>query len=158
MSVVMEHCGLFSHSSGNYFDFKKESIFNLIDRQYTSTAVKEMRKAGVDKAFMLCREYLNSRCSLNLVMKVLDKKVLMIMNSSDKKEIEEIVKMSTPKYLENGFVVTSKYYIPEEELLLLTVANKMGNLSGAAQERFVCLYNAFVRSRYEKNLEEDDEF
>lgn len=162
MSVVMEYCKTPYHEvGGNFFDFRQKCIFELIDKQYTSSTIKDFRKAGVEKAFKICREYLNSKCSMGLVMKVLDKKVLMIMNSSDKKEIEDILKMSTPQYLDNGFVVTSKYHIPEEELLLLMIANKMGTLSGAAQVRFVSLYNAFIKSRFEVDLEcleEDDEF
>ena len=160
MSVVVEISKpSFSNMKGNLFDVKKTYILELIDKQYTSAAIKDMRKAGVEKAFELCREYLNSHCSLTLVMKVLDKKLLMIMNSSDKREIEGILKLSTPQYLDNGFVVTSKYHILEEELLLLMVANKMGTLSGAAQERFVSLYNAFVQSRVGvEDMGEDDEF
>lgn len=160
MSVVVEMSKpSFASMSGNVFDSKKTYILELIDKQYTSSAIKDMRKAGVEKAFELCREYLKSRCSLILVMKVLDKKLLMIMNSTDKKEIEDILKLSTPQYLDNGFVVTSKYHIPEEELLLLMVANKMGALSGVAQERFVTLYNAFVRSRVGvDDMGEEDEF
>ena len=150
----------FVNMNENIFDVKKTYIFELIDKQYTSTAIKDMRKAGVEKVFELCREYLKSRCSLILVMRVLDKKLLMIMNSSSKKEVEDILKLSTPQYLDNGLVVTSKYHIPEEELLLLMVANKMGTLSGVAQERFICLYNAFVKSRYkiDEDMEEEDGF
>lgn len=160
MNLTMEYRRVpFGEVGGNFFDYKKNCIYELIDKQYTSTVIKDRRKAGVDKVFELCREYVKSGCSFRLVMKVLDKKLQMVMNSNNQREIEDILKLSTPQYLKNGFVVTSKYHIPEEELLLLMMANKMGNLKGVAKERFICLYNAFVKTGkpIEEVLEGEDE-
>lgn len=160
MNLTMEYRRVpFGEVGGNFFDYKKNCIHELIDKQYTSAVIKDWRKAGVDKVFELCREYVKSGCSFRLVMKVLDKKLQMVMNSNNQREIEDILKLSTPQYLKNGFAVTSKYHIPEEELLLLMMANKMGNLKGVAKDRFICLYKTFVQTgkSIEEVLEEEDE-
>lgn len=139
---------------GNFFDYKKAHIFSLIDEQYAPQTVKEIRKRGVEQIYDICKGFLIAKYPFRLVMKVLSKKTQMLLMAATEREVKEILKISTCQF-KGDFVITGKYHVPEEELLVWLEVSKRGQLIPQAQKRFVELYETFYLG--EDNIAEEDD-
>ena len=124
----------------NVWELKKEAVLEVIEKQYLPTRVKEAQRKAVDELFDFVRSAVLSGVPFNIIHRVADKKSLLLADAKTVEEVEEIMRLSVSHFEDNGLVVTGKYHIPEEELMLLGVASRMGKLTKRAQERFVYLY------------------
>lgn len=131
---------LFSENKGNMLSYRMKRILDLIDETSLPESIKKMQKEGVKKVFQIGVGYLHNGFHVLFVQKILNRKVGYILNAYSEREINEILKLST-SHQQQGLSVLSKYHVPEEELLLLVMASRLGKLSKAAQQRVVFLYN-----------------
>lgn len=152
---MVEEYSPFQGRTPNLWAAKSEEICELIDKSYIPTKLKIAKKSAIEQIFKTARGCMVSGFPFRLVMRASDKKAMHVMNARNIDEVEQVMKLSTSHIQPNGMVVTGKYHIPEEELILLGAASKMGPLSEQAQKRFVELHElCFSRVH---NEEEDDE-
>ena len=144
-----------ARATRNIWDVKKEGVLQVIETKCIPQKVKETQRKAVDELFAFAKGAVKSRVPLPLVNRIVDKKALFLAEAKSVEEVQEIMKLSVSHFGKQDLVVTGKYHIPEEELLLLGVVSKMGTLSEPAQKRFVELHElCFSRVCDE---EEDDE-
>lgn len=130
---------LFSENKGNMLSYRMNRILDIIDETNLPESVKKIQKEGVKKAFQIGVGYLHNGFHVLFVQKIINRKVGYILNAYSEREVNEILKLST-SHQQQGLSVLSKYHVPEEELLLLVVASRLGKLSKAAQQRVIFLY------------------
>ena len=127
-------------TSANIFDQKKESVLEVIEKNYRPPQIKEAQRQVVNELFDLYKSAAKCGVPLRVLLRIADKKALFLVDAKTMDEIEEIKKPSVSHFEKKGLIVTRKYHVPEEELMLLGVASRMGKLTIQAQERFVYLY------------------
>lgn len=101
--------------------------------------LKERRKQGIDKVFSMAVGYLLMGFTFPVVSTIALKKANLVLDAYSQKEIDAILKFSTSE--------KDAYYIPEEELLMLCVAKRHGQLTVAAQQRFLQLYEKCLKEK-----------
>ena len=127
-------------TNANIFDLKREDVLETIEKNYRPVQVKEAQRQAVNELFDFCKSAAKCGVSLRVLFRISAKKALFLTSAKTVDEVEEIKRPSVPHFEERGLIVTKKYHIPEEELMLLGIASRMGKLTMQAQERFVYLY------------------
>ncbi|MBR6630853.1 MAG: hypothetical protein IKK89_02760 [Alistipes sp.] len=134
----------------NIWDAKQLVIFKRIDDLYISQNLKASMKTGITNVLEMGISCMKARYSFRLVMKVVDEKCLRILNAKTEYEATRASVLSFPHFTDNGFVVTGRYHIPEEELLLLSAARRVGTLTIPAQRRFDELYQYHMSAKIDE--------
>lgn len=130
---------LFSENKGSLLSYRMKCILDLIDEANLPESIKKIQKEGVKKAFQIGVGYLHNGFHVLFVQKIINRKVGYILNAYSEREVNQILKLST-SHQQQGLSVLSKYHVPEEELLLLVMASRLGKLSKVAQQRVIFLY------------------
>lgn len=140
-------------ASTNIFDLKLEAALEIIDGTFAPTKVKESQKRAITELLAFCKDAARCGVPLRVLLRVADKKSLFLVNAKSVREVCEIRKPSISHFEGNGLIITQKYHIPEEELMLLGIASRLGKLTLRAQERFVYLYEHCFGQREEDEHE-----
>ena len=131
----------------NIWDVKKDAVLEITKGAYTPQKVKTAQECAIEELFAYAKGAVKSGVPFPLVHRIIEKKALLLVNAKTVAEIEEIMHLSFSRFKEGGMILTCKYHIPEEELMLLGIASKMGKLTEQAQERFVFLYEQYYKSK-----------
>lgn len=137
----------------NIFDLKLEAALEMVDRTFAPVKVKEAQKQALTELLAFCKSAARCGVPLRVLLRVADKKSLFLVSAKSVREVCEIRKPSISHFEKNGLIITRKYHVPEEELMLLGIASRIGKLTLRAQERFVYLYEHCFGQREEDEHE-----
>lgn len=80
----------------------------------------------------------------SLVYEIAVKKINFLMSAKTKAEVNEILRLSKPRYDGNHFVPDGKFHVEEEELLLWSNASLIAPLNNESFLRFQYLFRKYV--------------
>ena len=105
-----------------------------------SNAVKELRVGALQRLPILMGWYLRKGFDERIVTTICEKKIAFILEATSKREIELILSPPKPHYNYSEIVPGNRYSIPEEELLMWSLASLVGLLNQKGVERFMELF------------------
>ena len=126
-------------SGMNVYDFKRDCCYESIDNEFASNELKTAQKESIDKVFAYFKGYLSMGIKLNIAQRCLNAKIDNVLKAKTVKEAREFGDLCLPMKKHN-LQVYGEGYVPEEELIALSIASKKGSLTKAAQERYISLY------------------
>ena len=133
---------------GNILNCFLEDVIQDIENMDIPQRIKEIREEGVQRAFEIGVCYLHQGFDIFFVQKIVFARVKLLLQAYTAQEIDEILKLSIPKVQKNGWYVTDKTHIPEEEIALLVIASRQGKLNKIAQQRLVYLCETYLNRRF----------
>lgn len=123
----------FTHT--NIIEKKLDDALDYIEDSNEPFFLKSAKEQALVSVYKIGVSYLHSGIRLNWVIRFLNKKQELIFSALSEQELNEIV----------GITVKSKrFYVPEEEIILITLASQIGNVNKKTQEHFIKLCNEYM--------------
>ncbi len=113
---------------------KYREVVGKIEESKDKKEIKKLKIQGLYSVFRVFNSYLNQDIQFCIAFGVLEKRLENLLSVHSKEDIEEVLKLNFTR-VENNEFVEGKYYIPEEELILLYSASQNGRLNPLAQGR-----------------------
>lgn len=128
-----------------------------------SDRIKEIRLLALKELYSYLKHYEELGYVENLISKIAEKKISMIMQITSKEEKDKVIKSKCPKFNGNKFI-PDKYNIPEEELICWSEASLKAPLNETGFNRYMELFRKIFpeegmeifKDSYEANNIEDD--
>jgi len=95
---------------------------------------------AVRSASAVCQGYLHQGIREDLIFRILNKRLEMILKAESQSQLDKICRPRAPHYNGVRFVPSSEFSIPEEEMLLWSMTSLKGPLISAGYDRYMELF------------------
>lgn len=125
----------FHSTNSNIIEHRLENGLLDIENSNIPFYLKSAKQNALISVYKMGVSYLHNGIKLNWVLRFLNRKQQFIFSAVSEKELSEIVGIT---------VKSERYYVPEEEIILITLASQMGNVNKQTQEHYIKLCKNYL--------------